>query len=135
MAEDGDLEKGDHAVQTPDPNESQIQSEEAAPNSTDESLSGEAKDEPLTQLDTTFSEIDEDDPFALFPSLAITMSSTRGPGISRRNTTTTLGRPLTRQETIHTLKTIRSKVTEAREEFDENVRIRSEMRLITGRYS
>jgi len=117
-----DLEKGDHAVQATDIAEPHIQSNDASPNSRDESLSGNAKDEDLSRLDTTVTDIDELDPFALYPDLTVTMSSTRGPGImSRRNTVTTLGRSLTRQETIQTLKTIRSRVTEARDEFDENV--------------
>ena len=116
------LEKGDHAVQATDITEPHIQSNDASRNSRDESLSGDAKDEDLSRLDTTVTEIDELDPFALYPDLTVTMSSTRGPGImSRRNTVTTLGRSLTRQETIQTLKTIRSRVTEARDEFDENV--------------
>jgi len=69
---------------------------------------------------------DFDDPFAIFPSLSLTMSSTHGP-FSRRNTVTTLGRPLTRQETTQTLKSVRSRFTAVRSEFDENVCLLSNM--------
>ena len=129
-----DLEKGDHAVKGKDVPESHIQGDNPTPNSKDESLSGDAKDEDLSRLDTALTEIDEFDPFALYPDLAITMSSTRGPGImSRRNTVTTLGRSLTRQETLQTLKSIRSRVTEVRDEFDENVSLPSENLSINHR--
>jgi hypothetical protein len=64
--------------------------------------------------------IDDDDPFALFPMLSLTMSSTRGRHDLRRGTLTSLGRPLTRQETLQTIKTVRSRFTEVRSEFDEN---------------
>jgi hypothetical protein len=64
--------------------------------------------------------IDDNDPFALFPMLSLTMSSTHGRYDLRRGTLTSLGRPLTRQETLQTIKTVRSRFTEVRSEFDEN---------------
>lgn len=118
-----DLERADHATQGNDPQESPVESAGKTANSGDEILSGDAKDEPLSRLSTT-ADVDEDDPFALYPNLSITMSSTRGPGI-RRNTAISMGRPLTRESTIQTLKSVRSRVAEARDEFDENVHLRS----------
>lgn len=64
--------------------------------------------------------IDDEDPFALFPTLSVSMTSTRGPWM-RRNTASTLGRQLTRAETLQTIKTVRSRFAEVRSEFDENV--------------
>ena len=115
--DDKDLEKGDRAVHPVGSEETNTQSTEPE-SPKDDSPSGNIKDEALFQPSTnTF---DDADPFAMFPTLSISMSSTRGPWM-RRNTTTTLGRPLTREETMQTLKTVRSRFTDARSEFDENV--------------
>lgn len=84
-----------------------------------EGVSGDPSEKPLSRRATGVYD-ENDDPFALFPTLSITMSSTRGHG-NRRGTVSTLGRPLTRQETLQTIKTVRSRFTDARSEFDENV--------------
>jgi len=88
--------------------------------SQDGTVATEAKENPLARKSTDFEDTDDDDPFGVFPALSITMSSTRAP-YSRRSTVTTLGRRLTRQETTQTLKSVRSRFTEVRSEFDENV--------------
>jgi hypothetical protein len=100
----------DHAVPEEKPSPTSAPSEA----SQEGTMAPEEKDRARKLVD------DEDDPFAFFPRLSITMSSTRGP-FSRRNTVTTLGRRLTRQETTQTLKSVRSRFTEVRSEFDENV--------------
>lgn len=111
-----DLEKGDHAVQSQDVSEKGVRAEEPA-GSIDPGM-------PRTNTkveDVSEAGLDEfEDPFALFPALSVSMSSTQAP-FMRRNTTATLGRPLTREETLQTIKTIRSRFTEARSEFDEHV--------------
>ena len=113
---DIDLEKGDHAVQSEDVNEAGVRSEESGSSTEDGVPTPNTKIEGLPESDA----FDTEDPFALFPALSISMSSTRAP-YQRRNTTTTLGRPLTREETLQTIKTVRSRFTDARSEFDENV--------------
>jgi hypothetical protein len=113
-----DLERGDHAIQTTDLDGSKLPGSEVQ-SSQEGSISTNEKMEGLSRRAT--SDSDDDDPFALFPALSISMSSTRGPFV-RRNTTTTLTRALTREETMQTLKSVRSRFTEARSEFDENVR-------------
>jgi len=110
-----DLEIGDHAVSQ------NIGIGEALHSSKDEISTeklGDEKDEALSRQETHM--MDDDDPFALFPSLSISMSSTNAPYV-RRGTITSLGRPLTRAETMETLKSVRSRFTEVRNEFDENV--------------
>jgi hypothetical protein len=112
-----DLEKGDHAVQPNDVEEANI-SAIASHNTENDTILTVRKEEEYSgdKIDP----IDDDDPFALFPALSLTMSSTRTQ-FMRRNTTTSLGRPLTREETMATLKSVRSRFTEVRSEFDEYV--------------
>jgi hypothetical protein len=110
---DVDVEKADHAVPSADIDDSEVERE----------TSREESDETTVKYDTLSrqtTEIDDDDPFALFPTMSISMSSTRAP-YSRRGTVTTLTRPLTREETMQTLRSVRSRFTEVRSEFDENV--------------
>jgi hypothetical protein len=116
-----DLEKGDHAVPQSDVEKTSARSDES-PGMVDDTISGDPEDDSLSRPTTNV--WDDEDPFALFPRLSVSMSSTRGPWI-RRNTTTTLGRHLTREETMQTIKSVRSRFTEARSEFDENVYLSS----------
>jgi|SRR5277367_6137213 hypothetical protein len=115
--EDTDLEKADHAVlpinnveNNPGTEEQRSSSEENTP----------ATDQTEAKVPSDFDLFDESDPFALFPTLSLSKSSTQGPWM-RRNTTISLGRALTREQTRETLKTVRSRFTEVRDEFDENV--------------
>lgn len=114
LTQNDDLEKGDHAVQDVD---EAIDPMDDARSSKDDSLSGNLKNKSLSEPTTDY--MDSEDPFALFPTLSVSMSSTRGPWI-RRNTASTLGRQLTRAETLQTIKAVRSRFTEARSEFDEH---------------
>jgi len=116
-AQDRDLEKADHGVLPIDDAEKHPGTEEQR-GSTEEI--SPATDESEAKLPTDFDLLDESDPFALFPILSLSKSSTQGPWM-RRNTTTSLGRALTREQTRETLKTVRSRFTEVRDEFDENV--------------
>lgn len=112
-----DLEKADHAAQLTESDGANIST--LAPlgdNSDNETTS--RKEEEYTGEEAE--DLDDDDPFSLFPALSITMSSTKAP-YSRRSTMTSMGRPLTREETRATLKSVRSRFTEVRSEFDENV--------------
>ena len=117
---EGDLEKGDQAVASGNLDDG-ITSTIHSESPTDDSITENLKDQSLSRTQTGATDSAED-PFALFPALSITMSSTRAP-FSRRNTATTLTRPLTREETRNTLKSVRSRFTEVRSEFDENVSI------------
>lgn len=130
-----DLEKGDHAAQSnstlDETTVSTIDFQKPPEGSVDENL----KEDPLSRTTTGATNYGGDDPFALYPTLSISMSSTRAP-ISRRNTGTTLSRPLTREETRNTLRSVRSRFTEVRSEFDENVSPHICSRgLMVGRYS
>src|SRR5579859_4503474 len=98
-----DLEKGDHAV-LPSGGALDATPASASQNSQEETDSASAKEDALSRRSTGV--FDENDPFALFPALSISMSSTRGPAFDRRNTATTLTRPLTREETMQTLRTV-----------------------------
>jgi hypothetical protein len=113
-SQNDDLEKADHAVlppgDAPPPKEDFRNSEKTHIENDN--------DEPLSRQPTDY--IDYEDPFALFPALSVSMSSTQGPRL-RRNTVTTLGRPLTREETMQTLRTVRSRYTDVRSEFDQHV--------------
>lgn len=113
-----DLEKADHAAQSTNLDGADISTPglEGADDDHLTSMTREVEDsgETSEKLD------DDDDPFSLFPALSITMSSTQAPW-ARRMTTTSMGRPLTREETRATLKSVRSRFTEVRSEFDENV--------------
>jgi hypothetical protein len=112
-----DCEKGDHAVQPNDMEGTNISAIESHRTDDDE-ISTTRNEEEYSgeKVDPT----DDDDPFALFPALSLTMSSTQAP-FMRRNTNASLGRPLTREETMQTLKSVRSRFTEVRSEFDEHV--------------
>lgn len=115
-----DLEKGDHAVRPRDVGETVTPTVTSqSPTDTEGSIKEKIPDDSLSRTTTSATQY-ADDPFALYPALSLSMSSTRG-SFSRRNTATTLSRPLTRQETINTLKSVRSRFTEVRSEFDENV--------------
>ena len=118
-----DLEKGNHAVHPIDDVEKNGDRPDGSPSSREDS---DVKMEGLSRPTTNMLD-DAEDPFAFFPSLSISMSSTRGPWV-RRNTTTSLGRQLTRAETLQTIKTVRSRFAEARSEFDENVHYRFKFR-------
>jgi len=111
---DRDLEKADHAVPRSDNDVEKLPGTEEQQSFTEETT------QPADKNDIDFSLVDEEDPFALFPTLSLSKSSTQGPWM-RRNTTTSLGRALTREQTRETLKTVRSRFTEVRDEFDENV--------------
>jgi hypothetical protein len=107
----------DHAVPANEADKLAEHKIEASNSQGDESsIAGNKNGEPSRPV----TNIDENDPFALFPMLSISMSSTHGPRHTRRATVASLGRPLTRQETLQTIKTVRSRFTEARSEFDEN---------------
>src|SRR5271154_2782434 len=112
-----DLEKADHAV-LPINNAEKDPGTEEQRSSSEEITPATAKIE--AESPSEFDLLDESDPFALFPTLSLSKSSTQGPWM-RRNTTTSLGRALTREQTRETLKTVRSRFTEVRNEFDENV--------------
>jgi hypothetical protein len=129
---DGDLEKGDHAVRPSDLDQTVISTTTSqSPTDTEASMKDKVPDDSLSRTTTSATQY-ADDPFALYPTLSVSMSSTRGP-VSRRNTVTTLSRPLTRQETINTLKSVRSRFTEVRSEFDESVSRRAhDVRLMIG---
>jgi hypothetical protein len=119
-----DLEKADHAAKsTADVDEADGLPKESR-SSNDEVESGNLENEALSGPTITIT--DDEDPFALFPTLSVSMSSTRAPW-ARRNTASTLGRRLTRAETLQTIKTVRSRFNEARSEFDENVRFPDDM--------
>lgn len=111
-----DLE-GNHAVHPNDHVEKTGGQPDGSPSSRENS---NVKNEGLSRPTTNVYD-DAEDPFAFFPTLSISLSSTQGPWV-RRNTTTSLGRQLTRAETLQTIKTVRSRFTDARSEFDENVR-------------
>jgi hypothetical protein len=113
VAETNDLEKGDHTNVADGAN-----GQTEASRSADEIPTVNLENEALSRLSTNVA--DDENPFAFFPQLSVSMSSTQGPWL-RRNTTTSLGRPLTREETRQTLRTVRSRFTEVRSEFDENV--------------
>jgi hypothetical protein len=116
-----DLEKGDHRSQNGDLEETVAPISESE-SRTEGSLNGNEnpKDDPLSRT-TTGATPDDDDPFSLYPRLSLSISSTQGAPFSRRNTAITLTHPLTREETRNTLKSVRSRFTEVRSEFDENV--------------
>jgi len=114
-----DLEKGDHPSQNGDLEETVAPISESESH-TEGSLNGNLKDDPLSRT-TTGATPDDDDPFSLYPRLSLSISSTQGASFSRRNTAITLTHPLTREETRNTLKSVRSRFTEVRSEFDENV--------------
>ena len=114
LQQDTDLEKADHAVP---PNNNDL---EKLPGTEEQHSSGDEGTPPAAKNDADFDLFDESDPFALFPTLSLSKSSTRGPWM-RRNTTTSLGRALTREQTRETLKIVRSRFTEVRDEFDEHV--------------
>jgi hypothetical protein len=131
LAQNQDLEKTDPAVQSSQDTVDNIPPEESR-SSREDNIAGDGNDEAFSQPPTN---LVEDDPFALFPTLSITMSSTRGTWV-RRNTASTLGRQLTRAETLQTIKTVRSRFAEARSEFDENVSLSVRlMTLLVGRYT
>jgi len=112
----------DHAAPTMPALEGSQERKDEGPTSQDvtSSLDGEKRD-GLSRPATNVTKIEENDPFALFPTLSLTMSSTKGhPLHMRRDTLASLGRPLTREETMQTIKTVRSRFTEVRSEFDEN---------------
>jgi len=112
----------DHAAPVLPAHEDSQERKQETPTSQEDtsSLNGNKHDD-LSRPLTNITNIDENDPFALFPMLSLTMSSTRGrPQHMRRDTLTSLGRPLTREETMQTIKTVRSRFTEVRSEFDEN---------------
>jgi hypothetical protein len=113
-----DLEKadGDHAAQSTNLDGPDI-STLGLQGADEDDLTSTAREEYSGEKSET---LDDDDPFSLFPALSITMSSTQAPW-ERRMTTTSMGRPLTREETRATLKSVRSRFTEVRSEFDENV--------------
>jgi len=107
----------DHAAPTVPANEGL----QEVPTSQDVTSSLDDKRDGLSRPATNITKIEETDPFALFPTLSLTMSSTGGhPLHMRRDTLTSLGRPLTREETLQTIRTVRSRFTEVRSEFDEN---------------
>jgi hypothetical protein len=112
-----DCEKGDHAVSPNDMEGANISAMQSH-RTEDDTISATRNEEKYSgeKIDTN----DDDDPFALFPALSLTMSSTQAPSM-RRYTTASLGRPLTREETMQTLKSVRSRFTEVRSEFDEHV--------------
>ena len=114
-----DLEKGNHAVHPNDDVEITGDQPDGTPISREDNMTDHVKNEGLSRPTTNVLD-DAEDPFAFFPTLSISMSSTRGPWV-RRNTMTSLGRQLTRAETLQTIKTVRSRFAEARSEFDENV--------------
>src|SRR5271170_575422 len=114
LQQDIDLEKADHAVP---PNNNDV---EKLSGTEEQRSSSEETTQPAGKNDADFDLFDESDPFALFPTLSLSKSSTQGPWM-RRNTAISLGRALTREQTRETLKTVRSRFTEVRDEFDENV--------------
>jgi hypothetical protein len=121
QAGDSAAADADHAVGIL-PEKAHEDSAEAAKEGVDsqEEASDSLEDSSHGDLSRPATNIDESDPFALFPVLSLTMSSTRGRQDLRRGTLTSLGRPLTRQETLQTIRTVRSRFTEVRSEFDEN---------------
>lgn len=116
-AETSDLEKGDRTIRQSVADGTSGQTEKVS-GSKNEMAPANLEDESLSRPNTNVA--NDEDPFAIFPRLSVSMSSTQGPWV-RRNTTASLGRPLTREETRQTLRTVRSRFTEVRSEFDENV--------------
>ena len=114
-----DLEKGDHQPSQNGDLEETVAPISESESHTEGSLNGNLKDESLSRT-ATGATPDDDDPFSLYPRLSLSISSTQG-AFSRRNTAITLTHPLTREETRNTLKSVRSRFTEVRSEFDENV--------------
>jgi hypothetical protein len=121
-----DLEKG-HAVP------GQLPREDVVVNADDQGLYSESSSEYDVSRHASARSVfststSGDNPFGLFPAITLSMSSTKAPhrmsiaSRGRRSTGGTIGRPLTRAETRQTLRTIRSRFTEVRDEFDENVR-------------
>jgi hypothetical protein len=127
-----DLEKGGHPV--PDPLELPRSRSTWSDSSTEYDDSRRAS----AMTDSTIG-----NPFGLYPQITLSMSSTKAPHAlslissrrTRRGTLGSLGRSLTREETRQTLRTIRSRFTEVRDEFDENVFNHYFLDLTIGRYS
>ena len=115
--QEADLEKGDHGV-PPNNGAEKDQGADVPGASSEETAHSKVNHDTSSQ--SNFELLDEADPFALFPTVSLSKSSTQGPWM-RRNTTASIGRALTREQTRETLRSVRSRFTEVRDEFDENV--------------